>query len=31
MNKEELDEFFDKVEKRDNELINHQYDADNNS
>lgn len=31
MNKEELDEFFDKVEKRDNELINHQYDVDNNS
>lgn len=31
MNKEELDEFFDKVEKRDNELINHQYDVNNNS
>lgn len=31
MNKEELDEFFDKVEKRDNELINHWYDVNNNS
>lgn len=31
MNKEELDEFFNKVKERDNELINHQYDIDNNS